>query len=232
LVSKHFKKVLLLANYFWLLVAAASAQDMERDTMALEGVEVFAPALDKYAQGQTVRAVSKENLEEFQGQDLGSLLQQRSGIFVRQHGPGMIASVTMRGTSAGHTAVFWNGLPINSPSLGQLDFSLVPVNGIDAATIHHGTQVHVVGYRRVNDVHQILPSGSTSSLSWSCRAEFAAITELGIAVQLTAPTFLIILGAVALAAAIAFGFGAQGVAREIVEKAYERTDEAQQKMQQ
>src|ERR687898_430228 len=63
-------------------------------------------------------------------------------------------------------------------------------------------------------------------------AAFAAITELGIAVQLTAPTFLIILGAVALAAAIAFGFGAQGVAKDIVEKAYERRDEAKQMTQQ
>src|ERR687893_2061067 len=63
-------------------------------------------------------------------------------------------------------------------------------------------------------------------------AAFAAITELGIAVQLTAPTFLIILGAVALAAAIAFGFGAQGVARDIVEKAYQRRDEAKQTIQQ
>jgi small-conductance mechanosensitive channel len=59
-------------------------------------------------------------------------------------------------------------------------------------------------------------------------AAFAAITELGVAVQLTAPTFLIVLGGAALAAAIAFGFGAQGVARDIVEKAYERRDEAQQ----
>jgi small-conductance mechanosensitive channel len=63
-------------------------------------------------------------------------------------------------------------------------------------------------------------------------AAFAAITELGIAVQLTAPTFLIILGAVALAAAIAFGFGAQNVARDIVEKAYQRRDEARQTVQQ
>ena len=64
-------------------------------------------------------------------------------------------------------------------------------------------------------------------------AAFAAITELGIAVQLTAPTFLIILGAVALAAAIAFGFGAQGVARDIVEKAYdERRDQVRQTVQQ
>jgi small-conductance mechanosensitive channel len=63
-------------------------------------------------------------------------------------------------------------------------------------------------------------------------AAFAAITELGIAVQLTAPTFLIVLGGVALAGAIAFGFGAQGVARDIVEKAYERRDEAKQTIQQ
>src|ERR687889_423847 len=63
-------------------------------------------------------------------------------------------------------------------------------------------------------------------------AAFAALTQLGIAVQLTAPTFLIVLAAVALAAAIAFGFGAQGVARDIVEKAYERRDEAKQTVQQ
>ena len=63
-------------------------------------------------------------------------------------------------------------------------------------------------------------------------AAFAALTQLGIAVQLTAPTFLIVLAAVALAAAIAFGFGAQGVARDIVEKAYdERRDEAKQTVQ-
>src|SRR5918995_6758288 len=57
-------------------------------------------------------------------------------------------------------------------------------------------------------------------------AAFAALTELGIAVQLTAPTFLIVLGAVALAAAIAFGWGGRDVAKDIIERAYERRDEA------
>jgi FtsZ-interacting cell division protein ZipA len=41
-------------------------------------------------------------------------------------------------------------------------------------------------------------------------------------VQLTANTLLIVLGGVALAAALAFGFGAQNVARDIVERAYDR----------
>ena len=57
-------------------------------------------------------------------------------------------------------------------------------------------------------------------------AVFAAITELGIAVSLTAPTFLILLGAVALAAAIAFGIGGREVAQDILQKAYDRSSEA------
>ena len=56
-------------------------------------------------------------------------------------------------------------------------------------------------------------------------AVFAALTELGIAVQLTAPTFLIALGAVALAAAIAFGWGGRDVAKDLIERYYDRSDE-------
>ena len=56
-------------------------------------------------------------------------------------------------------------------------------------------------------------------------AAFAALTELGIAVQLTAPTFLIVLGGVALAAAIAFGWGGRDVAKDIIERYYDRQDE-------
>src|SRR5919205_3303673 len=56
-------------------------------------------------------------------------------------------------------------------------------------------------------------------------AVFAALTQLGIAVQLTANTFLILLGAVALAAALAFGIGGREVAQDILEKAYGRSNE-------
>jgi small-conductance mechanosensitive channel len=56
-------------------------------------------------------------------------------------------------------------------------------------------------------------------------AVFAALTELGIAVQLTAPTFLIVLGAIALAAAIAFGWGGRDAAKDLIERYYDRRDE-------
>jgi small-conductance mechanosensitive channel len=63
-------------------------------------------------------------------------------------------------------------------------------------------------------------------------AAFAALTQLGIAPELIAPTFLILLAGVSLAAAIAFGLGGQGVARQIVEDGYEKSDEVRQQIQQ
>ena len=67
--------------------------------------------------------------------------------------------------------------------------------------------------------------GSIAQYAIILYAGFIALTQLGIAVELTAPTFLILLGAVALAAAIAFGIGGREVARDVLEKAYRRSDE-------
>src|SRR5918992_5402967 len=67
--------------------------------------------------------------------------------------------------------------------------------------------------------------GSIAQYAIIVYAAFAALTQLGIAVQLTANTFLILLGGVALAAALAFGLGGRDLAREVLQKAYNRSDE-------
>ena len=74
--------------------------------------------------------------------------------------------------------------------------------------------------------------GSVAQYGIIVFAAFAALTQLGIAEELIAPTFLILLGAVALAAALAFGLGGQSVARQVVEENYQKGDEAKQKIQQ
>ncbi|MDP9456798.1 MAG: hypothetical protein M3Q60_13715 [Actinomycetota bacterium] len=74
-------------------------------------------------------------------------------------------------------------------------------------------------------------AGSIAQYGIIVFAAFAALTQLGIAPELIAPTFLILLGAVALAAALAFGLGGQGVAQEVLQSAYARRDEAKQRIQ-
>jgi len=72
--------------------------------------------------------------------------------------------------------------------------------------------------------------GTAAQVAIIVYAVFAALTQLGIAVELTAPTFLIVLGSVALAAATAFGWGARNVAQDIFERAYDRRDDARQQI--
>lgn len=58
---------------------------------------------------------------------LTDLLKQTQSVFIKSFGNFGASTVSFRGTSATHTQVLWNDIPLNSPMLGQTDFSLVPV---------------------------------------------------------------------------------------------------------
>jgi small-conductance mechanosensitive channel len=75
-------------------------------------------------------------------------------------------------------------------------------------------------------------AGSVAQYGIIVLAVFAALTQMGIAEELIAPTFLILLGSVALAAALAFGLGGQNVAQRLVEQGYQKSGEARQQIQQ
>ncbi len=158
-----FSTILLL----WFFSSADSSGHFSSDTMDLEEVAVYATVLEKYAAGQQVIIFDRKLLNDYAGRSLGDLLQQNSGLYLRQYGEGMVASLAIRGTSAGHTAVFWNGLPVNSPSLGQSDFSLIPNEAVDQVAVHLGStgalygtdaiggSVHLNSTLRFNQGHQV-----------------------------------------------------------------------------
>ncbi len=58
---------------------------------------------------------------------LDQILEQSPEIYVRNYGVTGIAMPSLRGTGAGHTQVFWKGIPVNSSTLGVTDLSLSPV---------------------------------------------------------------------------------------------------------
>lgn len=55
-------------------------------------------------------------------------------------------------------------------------------------------------------------------------AAFVALTELGIAASLIGPTVLVLLGGIALAGGIAFGWGGRGIAENVLRRATERQE--------
>ena len=69
---------------------------------------------------------------------LAEVLSQNTPIFIKYYGRGTLATASFRGTAPSHTQVLWNGMKINSPMLGMVDFSLIPSYFIDDATVLYG----------------------------------------------------------------------------------------------
>jgi len=70
--------------------------------------------------------------------DLSEILSRNSVIFIKSYGNGTLATPSFRGTTAQHTQVEWNGINLNSPMLGQMDLSQIPVSQFDEIEILYG----------------------------------------------------------------------------------------------
>ena len=75
---------------------------------------------------------------DFEHFDLGQLLTAFSPVFIKSYGKGSISTASFRGTAASHTQVLWNDFVINSPMLGQVDFSYIPESFFDGVELLYG----------------------------------------------------------------------------------------------
>lgn len=83
------------------------------DTVIIKEVEIFDKQL-------------KQSLENKSYQNLSQVLKKEDFVFIKDYGPGQLATTTIRGLGANHTSVLWEGLSINNSMLGMSDLSLLP----------------------------------------------------------------------------------------------------------
>ena len=69
---------------------------------------------------------------------MSDVLTQNTVIFIKSYGRATMSTASFRGTAPSHTQVTWNGMKLNSPMLGMVDFSLIPSYFIDNASLYHG----------------------------------------------------------------------------------------------
>lgn len=115
-----------------LLCTAAHAQIKTFDDVVIVGRRT----LKESAVTKTV--IDSVKMAESVNASFAELLSKHSSIFVKTYGQGSTATVSFRGTAASHTQVEWNGVNINNPMLGQVDFSLIPVWFVDKTELYHG----------------------------------------------------------------------------------------------
>lgn len=78
--------------------------------------------------GFVARGLDSIQVTRFLSADIGRLFDQLGMVNVTTYGaPGGAVLARSNGLAPDHTVLFWRGLPLNSPTLGMADLSLVPV---------------------------------------------------------------------------------------------------------
>lgn len=108
---------------------SAHGQTVDADTLKTVTKEVALP--------YSIQKIEPLIIKEVIGDNVGEILKTMSPNFIKTVGPGGIAAISLRGGSAWQTQVFWEGIAINSPTLGQSDLSLLPFEFYSGISIYN-----------------------------------------------------------------------------------------------
>jgi vitamin B12 transporter len=121
---------------------------------------VVTPALDAEPRDDTpatVTVIDAREIEDRQARDLAALLWSVPGITVAQAGaPGQQTSVFTRGTNSNQTLLLWNGIPLNNPFFGDINWQFVPTEGVERVEVVRGPFSALYGSNAVGGVVQVL----------------------------------------------------------------------------
>ncbi len=124
---------LLIIIALLLLINQKNYAQNKPDTVKIKTFELVENKLPLSYKSEKFDSTSINNAE-----NLAQLIGNNSTVFIKTYGAGSLASISLRGTGASHTKVLWNGVALNSPMNGQIDFSLFPTFFFDEAEIHYG----------------------------------------------------------------------------------------------
>ncbi len=161
-------------------VAAQTGTTPSSDTarvLSLPAVRVAGLRSTRFAVGSRQLTLDSLALDKYRTGTLADVLSARTALYLKNYGPGQLSSITLRGTSARHTAVLWNGFNINLPSLGEADFSLLPVSGTTQIEIQPGPAGATYGNGAVGGTVRL--SSAATADTWGRGWQGAAQADYG-----------------------------------------------------
>lgn len=119
-----------------LLMTASSVEAQIDTTLVLPTMEVM--QVREAAVGTEKIQWESETIKDRAFTSLAEFLSQESNIYVKSQGGNSLGTISIRGASASQSVLLWNGLPVQSPMLGLLDLSLIPLNFTDKLSLQLG----------------------------------------------------------------------------------------------
>lgn len=132
-------------GFFLLAVLPAFSQEMlsVSDSVVLDEIVSYG-SLRKYQAGSKIESIGSEDFGITKGNDLEQLLSRSLPIAFKTDAGGL-STIRIRGTSSSHTSVNFGGIDLNSLTLGQSNFSNVPVYLFDNVGVQFGSASSVNG---------------------------------------------------------------------------------------
>ncbi len=117
------------------------------DTLLLEEIQVQSTRIREPIRYQpvSIQYIDSLRLSSYRTQSISAILSRYSSLFIRDNGPGGLATLSQRGLSPSQTQVLWEGFPINSLSLGLTDLSVIPGGLFNAVEVSPGTPSSAFG---------------------------------------------------------------------------------------
>ena len=168
------KKVIAIVCILFFCRDTISAQiAVAGSVKQLNGVTVTSNRVEYFNTGNKIEQMDSVTMVAFKHQSLADLLSTQSQLFIKSYGPGSLSSSSFRGAGAEHTAVLWNGFNIQSPMLGQIDFSLLQVDMMDELKVQYGSSGALFGSGAVGGIIHI---GNKPKFESGLHASFNAQT--------------------------------------------------------
>ncbi len=115
------------------------------DTIPIPEVLIQTSRENYYSNANAVYHVDSFQTHYYGQNSVAEVLQYFTPTQVYSYGTGGIATFSVRGTADDQTTVLWNGLKLNSATLGTMDLSLIPVNTGSSIQIVTNASSAVVG---------------------------------------------------------------------------------------
>ena len=106
--------------------------------ITLHDLNIAASGLSTYNSGLKKQAFDSTLYASYCNLSLTELINENSAIALKQYGHGGLSTLSLRGGSAYHTAVLWNGFSLASPLNGLTDLSLLKNFFFDDVSIVYG----------------------------------------------------------------------------------------------
>jgi len=128
----------LIVLFFCMFATAAIAQDSYDTSVLLQEISINSYRFEQFSEGSKQQRIDSTSKSNHFASTVAEALNSLSTLYLKSYGISGNTSISLRGTSAAHTAILWNGINLQDPLNGGTNLELIPLQAVDELIVQYG----------------------------------------------------------------------------------------------